>query len=118
LYNIPHKVKELQLADNKINGKGISLFRPLIELKLIRLKILNLENNQLKDKGTKIVLEVMAKCLTLKVLNLSKNEITDQSAKSIYNHIMQTKSLEILYLHWNLIKGGFGLSIVRAMQRN
>jgi Ran GTPase-activating protein (RanGAP) involved in mRNA processing and transport len=118
LVSVPRNCKEIHLANNKIESTGIALLKPLIERQHFRLKILNLENNLLLDKGSKIVMDIMGKCPTLKKLNLSKNQMTDRSAKSIYNLIMQTKSLEILYLHWNLLKGVFGASIAKAMQKN
>ena len=66
----------------------MALLKPLIEMRSLRLKILNLENNLLRDRGSKIVLEIMGKCPTLKNLNLSKNYITDLSSKAVYNLII------------------------------
>jgi len=77
LINIPTTTKELHIANNKIESNGVALLKPLIEIKSLRLKILNLENNLLGDRGSKIVFECMGKCNTLKKLNLSRNEITD-----------------------------------------
>ena len=68
------------------------------------MKILNLENTRLKDKGAIIVFDSLKNNVNIKSLNISQNELSDGLSDRLYNFLTNTKSIEIMYLHWNQLK--------------
>ena len=79
---------------------------------------LDLEGNNIGDRGVDIICNTLAGDSSVKYLNLSKNNITDKSAVYVGEMIYTNISITALFLSWNEIKGEGGSTIAKALHEN
>ena len=87
---------ELNLAQNEITSEGIKIMEK--GFKHSEVQILNLSKNPIKNKGAKIIANMIMRGSDIKIddLNLTECQITYQGALSIF--ISLKRSLEITKL--------------------
>jgi hypothetical protein len=107
LKNIPLNTTSIDLSYNKIGIIGIHNLNINVQNSQCRIIYLNLEENELRDRGASKLLDSLSYNATLKSLNLSKNILSDEISESMVN-LLEKGYVEELYLHWNNFKGGFG----------
>jgi len=97
----------LQLANNDFR-ENIGLSLPvLLQSGAFELKVLNLSNNKIGDRGIEILFSGLSHRNSLSLIDLSHNEISDQGLLSITENLKVNTTLQILSLQANLftIKG-------------
>lgn len=84
---------------------------------MLRIEVLNLEDNKLGDEAVFELLNGLQMSKSLRVLNLSKNLLTDRVCGELKN-ILYRCSIYELYLHWNRINAKGGIEIFQSLKSN
>lgn len=79
---------------------------------------LELEGNNIGDKGIDLICNTIAGNSSIKYLNLNRNGITDKGAAYIGEMIYNNNSITALFLSWNEIKGEGAIVISKALMEN
>ncbi|CAD8166448.1 unnamed protein product [Paramecium pentaurelia] len=116
LLTFPNALKDLELIDCKLHYQHMDILMSFINKNQIA-KI-NLEKNNIRDQGCKIIMKYLMNNNTLQHLNLNNNQITECSSMAISNLLKQTQRLLELYLGYNNLNSSAGNVIWKAMYKN
>ncbi|KRX10135.1 hypothetical protein PPERSA_08538 [Pseudocohnilembus persalinus] len=116
---LPKGTKEIQLQKNGINFEMTKILQPLLEGDIYsNLKVVNLSNNNLEDKGANQILFYMLDNSSIQSLDISANGITDKVIPTLKNLLQKSNYLNELYLSWNNITAIGGYQIATALEKN
>jgi len=115
--NLSQDLEEIHLATNNIGSQCI-LLQEIITAKTSSLKLLNLEDTQIGDKGGIEILGFAMDSVSLEKLNLSKNNLTDKILDKALGAVSKNTYLAELYLHWNNLTGDFAVGFFQGIKDN
>ncbi|CAD8112195.1 unnamed protein product [Paramecium sonneborni] len=116
LLTFPNTLKDLELQNCKLNYMHMEILMSFVGKNQIYK--LNLENNNIRDLGSQIIMKHLLNNNTLQSLNLNNNQITECASTSISNLLKQTQRLLELYLGYNYLNASAGTTIWKAMYKN
>ncbi|CAD8117348.1 unnamed protein product [Paramecium sonneborni] len=116
LISFPTTLKDLELIDCKLHYQHMDVLMNYINKNQI--SKINLEKNNIRDQGCKIIVKYLMNNNTLQHLNLNNNQITESACLSLSNLLKQTQRLLELYLGYNHLNSSAGNTIWKAMYKN
>ncbi|KAL4496017.1 hypothetical protein ABPG72_015439 [Tetrahymena utriculariae] len=117
--NLPDSIEKINLEQNNLGADCAFGVNPLLNTSVFRkLRILNLENNNISDFGFSQMVDALIKNRSIYSLNLSHNKLTDGSGDIIRQLLKNSSYLQELYLHWNKISSQGGLAIAEGLEEN
>jgi len=99
------------------NVKSLN-FSKLITDMSYNLTNLNIEGNNMGDNIVVKLCDAILERPVMKILNLSQNMITNKGAWSLAELLKYSESIEALYLKWNFIKGRGGAKLMDTIKEN
>lgn len=119
LENLESKeTKRLDLEGNKLGEKAGTNIISLLSGVNSTLKILNLENCNMGNRGAKALCNCITDNRVLRRINLARNNLGDIACKSIGEMLMYNQKLKVLDLHWNKITGQGCSEIFKGLEMN
>ena len=79
---------------------------------------LNIEGNNVGDNIVVKLCDTILERPVMRILNLSQNMITNKGAWSLAELLKYSGTIEALYLKWNYIKWRGGVQIIDAIREN
>ncbi|EAR90533.1 hypothetical protein TTHERM_00120790 (macronuclear) [Tetrahymena thermophila SB210] len=117
--NLPDSIEKINLEQNNLGANCALGVNPLLNTTIFRrLRILNLENNNISDFGFSQMVDALIQNRSIYSLNLSHNKLTDGSGDIIRQLLKNSSYLQELYLHWNKISSQGGLAIAEGLEDN
>ena len=117
--NLPIRLKSLELTENNINNDGLKILMKALKINKT-LTLLDLDNNNIGDEGAKVLAEVLKQNSTLENLYINRNNISDEGAIALAIALRQNLKLKKLYMNRNKIgnKGAKALAIALTKSKN
>lgn len=117
IFETPYRITRLNLNGNQIKDKGAIIIADMIP-KVPSLVDINLAGNQIGDKGCIALMKSLHTNRNIVSLCLMINEITNQGGLEVAKMISKNSYLQALYLYLNQIGDEGGLEIARAVAKN
>ena len=114
----PTATKTLDLSYNSLAQQTVEMLALLIANTALRLEVLHLEGNKLRDRGLGHLLQALSVCDSLQELNLSRTSLGDNGAVAVGGFLRVSKQLKKLDLHWNLIRAVGGAAVFKGLACN
>ena len=117
--NLPIRLKSLELTENNINNDGLKILMKALKINKT-LTLLDLDNNNIGDEGAKVLAETLKQNSTLENLYINRNNISDEGAIALAIALRQNLKLKKLYMNRNKIgnKGAKALAIALTKSKN
>ena len=109
-------LRVLDISDNLIGIEGANSIATLVSQKHCTLQLLKLENNQLRDRSAKLLLQSIGINTSLKSVSLARNLLSRGEALS--HMIRKNSTMEHLDLSWNTLRSPAGVLIALAFVDN